>query len=129
MELLTSEAGGHSAWHLGLAQEDLQESIVAELQCLVGLGHRLEDDSVKHSGLVSAGPAGPVPDLNLLCSVIQAPCPLPWLGLNFSICTQEEGRRGLNWTPECPRSGGPDLQLCGRSLSGQEVNFRVGDDA
>lgn len=77
MKLLTSEAGGRSAWHLGLAQEDLQDSIAAQLQCLVGLGHGLEDDSVKHSGLVSAGPAGPVPDLNLLCNVIQAPHPPP----------------------------------------------------
>lgn len=94
---------------------------------MVGLRRRLEDDSMKQAGLASAGPAGPVPDLDLLRNVIQAP--LSWPGLNLSICRQEEGRRGLNWTPERPRSGGPDLQLCGRSLSGQEVNFRVGGNA
>lgn len=41
----------------------------------VGLGHRLGEDSVKQAGRVSAGPAGPVPDVDLLYNVIQPPPP------------------------------------------------------
>lgn len=90
------------------------------------LGHRLGEDSVKQAGGVSAGPAGPVPNVDLLYNVIQAPPALA--GSQFPICRQE-GRRGLHRTLELPRSGRPDLQLCGRSLSGQEANFRVGAQA
>lgn len=47
-----------------------------------------------------AGPAGPVPDLNLLRNVIQAP--LPWLGLKFPSADRrrvEEASTGLQDSP------------------------------
>lgn len=95
----------------GLAQEDLQDSIVAELQCLVGLGDRLEDDSVKRSGLVSAGPAGPVPDLNLLCSVIQAPPPAPFPGW-VSISPSADRRRAGEASTGLQSAPGLAAQTC-----------------